>query len=260
MAQKYVFDPIGFVIATVITFLFVGFIFHWFDGIIAFFWLLIRVIAVILIIGIVIYIIYYFINRSKYGVLLGKNIRQWMPKKNDQNIKTYNDQLPFKSSFPTQSPKSIERTPSEPQKIIFPPQSPPLPKSPLQPKNLPNITIEDIDKMEGTEFELYLKKLFEKMGYSVEKTPNTSDHGADLILSKSGEKIAVQAKNWKNSVNNKAIQEVHTSLIVYKAQRGMVVSSSDFTSGAIILADLVRVELWNRDNLIEMMDRYPVSR
>jgi HJR/Mrr/RecB family endonuclease len=121
------------------------------------------------------------------------------------------------------------------------------------------ITIDDIDKMEGTEFERFLKKLFENMGYSAELT-NHTDMGADLIISKSGERISVQAKRWSANVGNDAIQAVVGSLKVYKTQRGLVVTSSDFTNPAIYQAHHNHVELWNRDKLIEMITKYPVIK
>ena len=120
-------------------------------------------------------------------------------------------------------------------------------------------TIDDIDKMEGTEFERFLKKLFENMGYSAELT-NHTDMGADLIISKSGERVSVQAKRWSANVGNDAIQAVVGSLKVYKTQRGMVVTSSDFTNPAIYQAHHNHVELWNRDKLIEMITKYPVVK
>jgi len=122
------------------------------------------------------------------------------------------------------------------------------------------ITIDDIDIMEGTEFERFLKKLFENRGYSVELTTHTIDMGADLILSKSGERISVQAKRWVGNVGNDAIQAVVGSLKVYKTQRGMVVTNSEFTSAAIVQAYHNNVELWNRDKLIEMINKYPVIK
>jgi HJR/Mrr/RecB family endonuclease len=125
------------------------------------------------------------------------------------------------------------------------------------------ITIIDIDKMNGDEFERFLKKLFEKMGYLADLTPHTGDFGADLILSKQskqGEKISVQAKNWTNNVGNDAIQAVVGSLKVYKTQRGMVVTTSDFTKAAIYQAHHNDIELWNREKLKEMINKFPVYK
>ena len=147
-------------------------------------------------------------------------------------------------------------------------QSPKKPSNPYIPtiynppkiRNYRNISIEEIDKMDGIEFELVLQTLFQKMGYNVELTSHTNDMGADLILSKYGERISVQAKNWSANVGNSAIQEVVTSLKVYKTQRGMVITSSDFTNQAKTLVHHNHVELWNREKLIETLNRYPVSK
>lgn len=122
------------------------------------------------------------------------------------------------------------------------------------------ITIKDIDKMEGTEFESFLKKLFEKMGYSVELTSHTNDMGADLILSKQGERISVQAKRWIGNVPGTAIQEVVGSLKCYKTQRGIVVTNSEFTNQVIKMAHHNHVELWNRDKLNEMLNKYSIIK
>jgi restriction system protein len=122
------------------------------------------------------------------------------------------------------------------------------------------INLTDIDKMDGVEFELFLQKLFQNMGYSVKLTPTSNDMGADLILSKPGERISVQAKNWKANVGNSAVQEVVGSLKFYKTQRGIVISSSDFSNQAITLAHHNQIELWNRDKLNDMINKYPIGK
>lgn len=109
-----------------------------------------------------------------------------------------------------------------------------------------------IDKMEGIEFENYLKIHFEKKGYQVKITPASNDYGADLILSKYGEKIAVQVKRYKGKIGNTAIQEVVASLGYYSAKKGMVITNSFFTANAIKLAEANNIELWDRNKLIEV--------
>lgn len=54
--------------------------------------------------------------------------------------------------------------------------------------------IKDIDKMNGYEFEEYLKALFKKLGYRPRVTKKSGDFGADLILVGKN-KIVVQAKD-----------------------------------------------------------------
>ena len=102
---------------------------------------------------------------------------------------------------------------------------------------------------DGIRFENYLKYIFEKMGYCVEITKITGDQGADLILSKSGVRTAVQAKFYSTPVGNKAIQEVVASMKIYNASEAMVVTNNYYTSAAKELAKANGVTLWDKDNL-----------
>ncbi|MHB8507715.1 MAG: restriction endonuclease [Candidatus Dormibacteria bacterium] len=54
----------------------------------------------------------------------------------------------------------------------------------------------DLDAMGGVEFETFLRLLFGQMNYSIETTKVTGDFGADLILARKDERVAVQAKRW----------------------------------------------------------------
>lgn len=111
--------------------------------------------------------------------------------------------------------------------------------------------IHEIDVMQGIEFENLLKVHFEKLGYRVELTPVSNDFGADLVLYKDSKITVVQAKRYKNKVNNKAVQEVAGAIGKYKADKGMVVTNSFFTKNAVELARANNIELWNRNTLIE---------
>lgn len=108
-----------------------------------------------------------------------------------------------------------------------------------------------IDKMSGAEFEKFLKAHFENLGYKVKLTPASNDYGADLIIEKDREKVAIQAKRYNGKVNNKAIQEVSGAIRYYKCSRGMVVTNSFYTKNAINLAKECEIELWDRNVLKE---------
>ncbi|WLR41711.1 restriction endonuclease [Bacillus carboniphilus] len=75
-------------------------------------------------------------------------------------------------------------------------------------KKLRNSGIREIGKMNGYQFEYYLAALLKGLGYKVKVTQASNDLGADLIISKDGEKIVVQAKRYFNKVEIKAIQEI----------------------------------------------------
>ena len=122
------------------------------------------------------------------------------------------------------------------------------------------ITINDIERINGYDFERVLKELFEKMGYRVIHTTLSNDQGADLIVEKFGVKTVIQAKNWQNNVTNSGIQEVVAAIKHYDAQRAMVISSSDFTQSARELARSNNVILWDRSILATMLDENPIFR
>ena len=122
------------------------------------------------------------------------------------------------------------------------------------------ISIGDIDHMSGYDFEIFLKQLFEKMGYKVIHTTLSNDQGADLIIEKFGERTVIQAKNWQNNVGNTGIQEIVAAIKHYRAQKAMVISSSGFTQSASDLAKSNSVELWDRQKLVYFLKNYPIFK
>jgi HJR/Mrr/RecB family endonuclease len=115
---------------------------------------------------------------------------------------------------------------------------------------------QDILSMNGIEFENFLSKLFEKMGYGVQTTAVTGDQGADLILDKNGEKTIVQAKRWSQKVSNDAVQEAYSAIPHYKAQKGMVVTTNEFQPSAIELAKSTGILLIDIHKLEKLIDEY----
>ncbi|MBA4183209.1 MAG: restriction endonuclease, partial [Acidobacteria bacterium] len=95
------------------------------------------------------------------------------------------------------------------------------------------IFFENIDQLNGYEFEDFLKTLFSKMGYQVEQTRLSGDQGADLVIVKFGEKTVIQAKRFGGKVGNKAVQEIMAAISLYEAQKGMVITNNYFTPAAV---------------------------
>lgn len=107
-----------------------------------------------------------------------------------------------------------------------------------------------IDKMEGVEFEEYLKIRFKKLGYKVEITPASGDYGADLFCFNKKETMVVQAKRYDANVGTKAVQEVVGAREYYEADFCVVVTNSYFTVNALNLAEANNVTLIDRDDLL----------
>lgn len=121
-----------------------------------------------------------------------------------------------------------------------------------------SITINEIDRISGYDFEHVLKELFVKMGYGVVHTSLSKDQGADLVVEKFGVKTVIQAKNLTANVGNAAIQEVVAAIKHYDAHRALVISSSGFTQSAIDLARSNNVELWDRTILSKILNDNPI--
>ena len=112
--------------------------------------------------------------------------------------------------------------------------------------------------MDGFEFEHFLAAHFRTLGYKVTETQQSGDFGVDLILKKSGETIAVQAKKKQGgTIGIAAVQEVVGGIAYYNADRAMVVTNQRFTTAAKELAAVNGVELWDR-NVIQQ--KFPKLR
>jgi restriction system protein len=124
-------------------------------------------------------------------------------------------------------------------------------KGNLKREKLRKSGMQEIDKMDGIQFEHYLKELFKSQGYIVEVTKASGDFGADLILKSKEKKIVVQAKRYANNVGIKAVQEISAAMKYYNAHECWVVTNSYFTKAAETLASTVHVRLIDRNELID---------
>jgi restriction system protein len=108
-----------------------------------------------------------------------------------------------------------------------------------------------LDRMTGIEFEHALAQLFTDLGYGAVVTQASRDYGADVVLSRGGQKIVVQAKRYGGTLGLDAVQEASAARLHYGAVRAIVVTTSAFTGPAQTLAQTTGVELWDRQRLNE---------
>jgi restriction system protein len=121
---------------------------------------------------------------------------------------------------------------------------------------LPSVTMKEIDKMTGIEFEQFIGDLYKAKGYKTEVTQASNDYGADVIVLKDQIKTVIQVKNYKNPVGLGAVQEVNTAKGHYKADEAMIITSSpSFTAQARREAKLLRIRLIARSELEKLIDK-----
>ena len=115
--------------------------------------------------------------------------------------------------------------------------------------------INEVDMMTGTQFEHFLASLFRRLGYDAQVIGGVGDFGADLILTRNGVRVAVQAKCWNKTVGPGAVQEVNGARSYHHCQGALVVTNHGFTQAAAALAKACGVELWGRPELLQKMNQ-----
>lgn len=116
---------------------------------------------------------------------------------------------------------------------------------------LSGATMPQIDKMTGEQFEDFLALCYRKHGFDVKTTPKTCDFGADLLLTdrKTGQKICIQAKRYRNLVGEEAVQQTLSGREYYGCDKAMIITNSHFTEAAKALAKKCNIKMIDRSSL-----------
>ena len=113
----------------------------------------------------------------------------------------------------------------------------------------------DYDLMEGREFEFFCADLLQKRGFlDVEVTKGSGDYGVDILAEKDGVTYAIQCKRYEEPIGVKAVQEVYAGKDYYDRMVGVVMSNQYFTKAAADMAGKLKVMLWDRGYLEEMIE------
>ena len=113
----------------------------------------------------------------------------------------------------------------------------------------------DYDLMEGRDFEYFCADLLEKRGFlEVEVTKGSGDNGVDILAEKDGVTYAIQCKRYDEPVGVKAVQEAYAGKDYYDRMVGVVMTNQYFTKNAADMARKLRIMLWDRGYLEEMIE------
>jgi hypothetical protein len=114
-----------------------------------------------------------------------------------------------------------------------------------------------VESLSGKEFERFLKWLFGELGFEVHPGKYFADSGVDLVASKNGEKIVIQARQYPKSMkaSNSVILKAQEAIGVYGCKRSIVVATSYFTYRAVLDAQKLGIELWDIDALRLKIDK-----
>ena len=112
-----------------------------------------------------------------------------------------------------------------------------------------------LDSMSWREFELLVGEGFRRRGYAVKETGGGgADGGIDLVLTKDGERLLVQCKQWKAfKVGVSTVRELYGVMAAYGAAGGFVVTSGRFTPDATAFAQGRNVHLLDGPALLQLL-------
>ena len=104
-------------------------------------------------------------------------------------------------------------------------------------------------EMDGYQFEVYISNLFRKLGFAVEATDYSNDGGIDLVATYeksifSG-KYIIQCKNWNSPVGQPAVRDLYGVVMDQRANKGILITPSDYTQQAYDFAKGKNIELIN---------------
>ena len=114
---------------------------------------------------------------------------------------------------------------------------------------------DDIDLMEGHDFEEFCASLLRKEGFlEVEVTKGSGDYGIDILAEKDGVTYAIQCKCYATPVGVHAVQEAYAGRDYYDRMVGAVLTNQYFTTPAVEAAKRLKILLWDRGYLERMME------
>ena len=111
--------------------------------------------------------------------------------------------------------------------------------------------------MNGIQYERSCAKYLSTLGYkNITLTKASGDQGIDIIATKGNLKYGFQCKYYSKTVGNDAVQQAFSGIAYYKLDKAVVITNSDFSSGARKLAEEADVLLWDHVEPIEEDNRY----
>jgi restriction system protein len=93
-------------------------------------------------------------------------------------------------------------------------------------------SLDDLDALDGPAFEEWIAAVLGEAGWCVVRTPHGSDFGVDLIASKDGMRIGIEAKRRSGRISNAVIRSVVAGCQYHDCAVAAVVTQSTFTAQA----------------------------
>lgn len=123
----------------------------------------------------------------------------------------------------------------------------------------------DFSMMTGYEFEDYVYSLLKSLGFHVTQTAYSNDGGIDLIAEADSiffkGKYIIQCKKWTAKVGQPEIRDLYGVVTSERANKGILITTSDFTEQAYAFANGKNIELINGESLaaLESLPQHSIN-
>ncbi len=118
----------------------------------------------------------------------------------------------------------------------------------------------DLNTMGGHEFEDLVENLLVKMGFATEGRKPSADGGIDIVAVSSlplvSGRYIIQCKRYGHSVSSPIIRDLYGVVSAERANKGILITTSAFTSDAIDFARDKPIELIDGNGLIGLLGKY----
>ncbi|MBI5195109.1 MAG: restriction endonuclease [Nitrospirae bacterium] len=124
------------------------------------------------------------------------------------------------------------------------------------------LSIESLQALDPIEFENLIRVLFERMGFNATTTKASGDGGIDVVAINEqpivGGKYVIQCKRYTkgNNIGEPVIRELYGVMHAENANKGILVTTSDFTKQAIAFSQDKAIELINGMYLLSLLSNY----
>lgn len=125
-----------------------------------------------------------------------------------------------------------------------------------------DINIESLYSSNPVEFENIVKALLIKMGFNATTTKASGDGGVDIVALNEqpiiGGKYVIQCKRYAigNNIGEPTIRELYGVMHAENANKGILITTSDFSKQAVAFAKDKAVELINGHDLLNLFNKY----
>jgi restriction system protein len=122
--------------------------------------------------------------------------------------------------------------------------------------------LEQLKSIDWFQFEKIVAMVYRKLGYEVTRRGGANpDGGIDLLITKDGQTVAVQWKQWKTwNIGVRPVREFLGALTHEGIQKGIFITLRGYTGDAKKLAEEHGIQIVTEADLVRMLESNPSTK